>query len=399
MRIIQVTQCYYPSLGGSQTLARAISEKMTAKGHKVCVITSARGGGGGFLGFGEKIIGPARETLDGVEIIRSYGNTGWYDLGNLLYKILPESKFKEWLLWQILKIVRWKFRRGIETAAANFKPDITLLNAVSFSHSVIFLEAYQNKPFPYVVIPAMHGDQERTFSKTVRELLQNAKALLVPTNYEADLAVKLSGQKAKKIFVAGLGSDVPENPPAQTDRQPWVLYFGRLSAHKGTNELYEAMKLVWKQRPDAKLIFAGANPKNQPWVTGDCEEFKNKIQIYNNVPEKEKEMLLASAACLAFPSKSESFGIATLESWKYKLPVIVLDIPVMREIVSEGADGFLVSKDDIPALAEKILFFLNNPEAVKTMGEAGFRKICARFSWSNFVDTLEETCRFAVEHK
>ena len=46
--------------------------------------------------------------------------------------------------------------------------------------------------------------------------------------------------------------------PLLRPESPSVLLFGRLEPYKGVEVLVEAMRLVWEQRPDVRLVVAGA---------------------------------------------------------------------------------------------------------------------------------------------
>jgi len=53
------------------------------------------------------------------------------------------------------------------------------------------------------------------------------------------------------------------------------------------------------------------------------------------------------------------------------------------DIIREGRDGFIVPIRDVEAIKEKILYFYENPEACRTMGESARRRVQAGFSWAD----------------
>jgi glycosyltransferase involved in cell wall biosynthesis len=79
---------------------------------------------------------------------------------------------------------------------------------------------------------------------------------------------------------------------------------------------------------------------------------------------------LTRADVLALPSVSESFGMVVAEAWSQAVPVLVSDIPVLRELV-EGSGGGLVSTPDRSSFAAAIRTLLDNPDASRAMGRAG----------------------------
>ncbi|MPN22795.1 hypothetical protein SDC9_170179 [bioreactor metagenome] len=53
-------------------------------------------------------------------------------------------------------------------------------------------------------------------------------------------------------------------------------------------------------------------------------------------------------------------------------PVITTDVPGCRETVINDVTGFLVPRWDPKALAEKMIYFIENPEQVNIMGYQGY---------------------------
>ena len=66
------------------------------------------------------------------------------------------------------------------------------------------------------------------------------------------------------------------------------------------------------------------------------------------------------------------------------LPVICTTNTGGADLVREGQDGFILPIRDVTALKEKILYFYENPEACRTMGESARRRVQAGFSWSDY---------------
>ena len=51
--------------------------------------------------------------------------------------------------------------------------------------------------------------------------------------------------------------------------------------------------------------------------------------------------------------------------------VITTDVPGCRETVIDGVSGFIVPPWQPGILAEKMIYFIENPKQIKTMGIAG----------------------------
>jgi glycosyltransferase involved in cell wall biosynthesis len=73
---------------------------------------------------------------------------------------------------------------------------------------------------------------------------------------------------------------------------------------------------------------------------------------------------------LCLPSSSESFGLVVPEAWSQRVPVVVSDIPVLRELVSDSGGG-LVASPDPESFANAIVSLLGDPARARSMGRAG----------------------------
>ena len=70
---------------------------------------------------------------------------------------------------------------------------------------------------------------------------------------------------------------------------------------------------------------------------------------------------------------------STQEAMAIGRPVITTDVPGCRETVIDGLNGFLVPKWDAEALAEKMCYFIENPEQVNIMGLESYKRAQEKF--------------------
>jgi glycosyltransferase involved in cell wall biosynthesis len=73
--------------------------------------------------------------------------------------------------------------------------------------------------------------------------------------------------------------------------------------------------------------------------------------------------------------------------------VIASDLPVVREIITDGVDGWLVRPDRPAALARAIRVLLDFPEQRRALGEAARRRIAGHYTWEHATDRLTEVYR------
>ena len=92
------------------------------------------------------------------------------------------------------------------------------------------------------------------------------------------------------------------------------------------------------------------------------KELQQYIQYRGEVMQDQLSTEVRKCHALMLYSRFETFGCVVIESFASGLPVIVSDIPVMRELVQENVTGIFVPPGDPQKLAEKMLWMMENYE-------------------------------------
>lgn len=82
-----------------------------------------------------------------------------------------------------------------------------------------------------------------------------------------------------------------------------------------------------------------------------------------------------------------------LESLAAGVPVVALDLPSVREIMTDSEHGRLVQPDRPAELARVIRVLLQYPERLREMGAHGQRHIAVYFSWQRSLHLLRRLYR------
>jgi glycosyltransferase involved in cell wall biosynthesis len=167
---------------------------------------------------------------------------------------------------------------------------------------------------------------------------------------------------------------------------PMVLFLGQHYPYKGYKELLEAAKIVWGKIPGTHFVFIG------PAVGQSEQLFKavsdQRVHRLGIVSLQEKTGALAACSLLCVPSVQESFGGVYAEAWCFGKPVIGCRIPAVSEVITDGVDGYLVNQ--VPeAIAERIIFLLENEAAASQMGTAGKKKVEEKYTWQRIAERVE----------
>lgn len=177
-----------------------------------------------------------------------------------------------------------------------------------------------------------------------------------------------------------------------------LLYVGRIAREKNLPMLLRAFKQVSAKHSGARLILVGGGP-----ALAETEEFAADLGLTDRLvftgmkKRKEIEPIFASADAFAFPSTTETQGIAICEALSAGLPVVAVNAGGIPENIQPGVDGFLTDNDP-EEFAAKIDFLIRSePERLK-MGEAA-RENSVSFSIERMVSDFEALYHSVIESR
>lgn len=358
MKVIQASPYFYPHVGGIETHVLKLSRALARLGHEVEVLTSNMPRTQLF------------EVLDGIRIRR-------FPALNLPYiPIVP----------------------GLSAKLSRFKGDLV------HSHCPPPFFSYSVDSRPHVV--TYHCDVEippsfrgiyipRGISRLVevihekygKRIVEGCDQVIVTGKGYAETSRLLKGVNWSVI---PNGIDLEDFPNKGWEREDEkILFVGRLSFPKGIHYLVEAMPLVLRELPEAKLTIVGDGEEKRSLMRlVKILNLEDKIDFLGYISHDDlvKEFYTASVTVLPSISRLEAFGIVLLESMACKTPVIASDIPGVRDIAQEG--GILCRSGDPSDLAIRIIELLGDEPLRKELGELGFKAVEAKYTWNRIAKTI-----------
>lgn len=250
-------------------------------------------------------------------------------------------------------------------------------------------ECAQRQGVPFVLTPNVldTSDQRSAWnSRRFKQVYQRADALIALTAHEAEYLCR-QGVHASKIDVIPYGPLIEPNGDARRARrlldlkdERVILFLGRIVEYKGYKLLLEALATVRRQVPDVVAVFMGpADPEVARELTALRE---HRVIHFFDQDQAIKADMLALCDVLCVPSSAESLGVVYLEAFAYQKPVVALDLPVLREVIDPGVDGFLVSPD-AESVARACVRILDHAELAARMGANGYEKVVSRYAWES----------------
>lgn len=149
-----------------------------------------------------------------------------------------------------------------------------------------------------------------------------------------------SYRRAMIVIEHGLDAPAPTRHREEARRrlglppsQPVLLNVGRLVAQKNQDLLIRALAAV----PQAHLLLAGGGLKDHSYrrlaATLGVGE---RLHLLGALPAADVADLYLAADLFVFPSTWETFGLAAVEAAMVGMPMVVADLPVLREVLRAG---------------------------------------------------------------
>tara|TARA_R110002096_G_scaffold67332_15_gene163456 strand:+ start:499 stop:1617 length:1119 start_codon:yes stop_codon:yes gene_type:complete len=205
-------------------------------------------------------------------------------------------------------------------------------------------------------------------------------------------------ESEKAVLTGGSGVDLEHYELAPIPDGPVrFLMCARILVEKGVREYFEAAQLVHQSFPEAEFGFVG------PFDVGNPSAIDEKalnamnpgglVKLHGGTDDVRPWFRECSVYVL--PSYREGTPRTVLEAAAMGRPVITTDSPGgCRQTLREGETGMLVPVQDSNALADAMKWFLENPEQIPKMGEAGRNYMAERFDVKVVNRTIIDTMGF-----
>lgn len=200
--------------------------------------------------------------------------------------------------------------------------------------------------------------------------------IFLNTDDKKDLLDRYHINVPQSHILGGIGLDLSKYPYTVAPIHPVrFIFIGRLLKEKGIFEYINALRLVKAKYPQAEFVVLGeidhANMgalKQEVLDQLIAERLFEYPGYVNNIQD-----WITTSSVFVLPSYREGVPRSTQEAMAIGRPVITTDVPGCRETVVDGVNGFLVPKWDEQTLAEKMSYFIENPEKVNQMGLESYK--------------------------
>lgn len=170
-----------------------------------------------------------------------------------------------------------------------------------------------------------------------------------------------------------------------------ILFLANIIRSKGVFIALGAARILKEKNYNFKLYFVG------DWGDIKKEEFFNVIEQYNLNTEvqylgfrenDDKYDLLKKSDIFICPTCNDIFPLVILEAMQFCLPVVATDEGGIPEIIEDNISGFIVPKQNISVLVDRIERLLIDEGLRIKMGKEGRKKFLSEYTFKNLEKRL-----------
>ncbi|MBN1268934.1 MAG: glycosyltransferase family 4 protein [Kiritimatiellae bacterium] len=147
------------------------------------------------------------------------------------------------------------------------------------------------------------------------------------------------------------------------------LFSGVMVKRKGADLLLDAFRQVADKFPRAALLLLGNGELRAELEASVPGPLRDRVHFAGQVDYKDLPAYFAAADVFVLPSRHDGWGVVVNEACAAGLPVITTRaVGAARDLVRDGHNGFVIARDDVKSLAEKMAFFALDPERAREFG-------------------------------
>nr|MBU1327692.1 glycosyltransferase family 4 protein [Candidatus Omnitrophota bacterium] len=284
--------------------------------------------------------------------------------------------------WKIYNIIR------------EVKPDIihthtAKAGALGRMAGILYGKAILIHTFHGHVFSGYFGKVKTIFFIWVEKILALFTDKIITVSYELkrELSQEFKIAPERKIEVIELGFELEELFKLPTKNKTEIINIGvvgRLVPVKNHKMLFRAVKNL-----KAKIIIIGDGEMRQ-----ELERYAEELGIKDIVEfrgwVKDLKAIYEGLDIVALTSLNEGTPVSLIEAMAARRPVIATNVGGVKDIVKDGASGYLVESENVEEFAKKLLELIKDPEKRRRFGECGRNIIKNRFSKERLIKDTEK---------
>ena len=301
---------------------------------------------------------------------------------------LPEYELQKLSFPPVLEIVDYVQREGFTEVIISTPGPIGLCALLAAKILGIKTSGIYHTDFPQYVRILTDDSWMETLTWNFMQWFYEQMDIVYVNSGDYRKALEARGIKADRIHILPRGLDTGLFTPERRDVEFWkkrglqggeigLLYAGRVSKEKKLDLFAAAVRKLKDDGLPVRGLVIGHGP-----YSAEFEKSFPEGIFTGYLSGEELARAYASADAFVFPSTTDTFGNVILEAQAAGLPCVVSDQGGPRELVADGADGFVTRGGDLTELCDATRKLCVDQNLRRMMGSAARKRVEDR-SWPN----------------
>jgi glycosyltransferase involved in cell wall biosynthesis len=352
-----------PDVGGAEIILYELAKRLVKDGHRV-------------TWFSRKFPGSLPEdTMDGISVVRRGNRFTVYWEAYRYYQSLSVKPDK---VLDCINTICWQ--------TPLYVPHEKRIAYVNQLAKEVFF--YELPPFISHIAYLLEPIEYRTYKKT--------HFVCYSDSVRDDLTT--FGISKENIDIFPIGIDHKRYTPGKKSQDPLFIFVARLASMKRPDMCVQAMQIVVKHYPKAKLAIVGYGPMERKLkkMIHDSNLENNVYLVHKDAlffdsnSKDQKVKLMQQAWALLLPSVKEGWGMVVTESGACGTPSIGSDVTGLKNSIVNNKTGILLSKNPNREEISKVIISLISHKSVREMLSKKAQTYAQLYTWERSVEVFKK---------
>lgn len=236
----------------------------------------------------------------------------------------------------------------------------------------------------------------RIYRQLDKRAVSSISLILTNSNFINSYIKKIYHLRAQTCYLGIPVKKFLSDEEPRYREKDYVCTVSRLNPEKNIVSVLMAIDLIVKKKtptevPKIELKIVGAGPEEENLKKLAKElNLEDYVHFLGFISHKKLRKIYAESKLVIYTPLDETFGLPFLEAALYKKPVIAPNHGGPTELVINGVTGIQVDPLAPGEIARAIVRILVDPNLAEKLGEAGYRKVLANFTFYKFVNRFEK---------
>lgn len=219
----------------------------------------------------------------------------------------------------------------------------------------------------------------------VNQSMQCADLVLMLNHEDMNFSINSLGLFPEKVEVVHNGIsnnliDLPIDFSLSGDKEIKIAQIGTYINRKGIKYGTPALNNIMKKYSNVKVTFFGAGCPEDQVLCEFSETIRSRVSVIPYYENSRLPSLLIDFQIKLFPTLSEGFSLALLESMACGLLPIATNIPGAREILKNKVNSIVVPPRNQKAIEDALQEVIADPDYLNRLRKASY-STAQNFSW------------------